>query len=49
LVVFVYIYDKFRKVLPQWYSFIDTSFLPQQMKDEYKQLIQSRGNIIEPL
>lgn len=40
------VYEKFRKVLPQWYDFIDTSFLPEQMKEEYKQLIQSRSAIL---
>ncbi len=40
------VYEKFKKVLPQWYNFIDTSFLPDQMKDEYKQLIQSRSFIL---
>ena len=40
------VYEKFRKVLPQWYSFIDMSFLPEPMKEEYKQLIQSRSAIL---
>ena len=40
------IYEKFRKVLPQWYDFIDVSFLPEQMKVAYKQLIQSRSAIL---
>lgn len=37
------VYEKFSKVLPQWYDFIDLSFLPEQMKEEYKQLIQNRS------
>jgi serine/threonine-protein kinase HipA len=40
------VYDKFRNVLPEWLAFIDISFLPQQMKDEYKQLILSRTTIL---
>jgi serine/threonine-protein kinase HipA len=40
------VYEKFSKVLPQWYDFIDTSFLPEQMKEEYKQLIQNRFAIL---
>lgn len=36
------VYEKFGKVLPRWYEFIDNSFLPAQMKEEYKQLVQSR-------
>ena len=39
------VYDKFRKALPQWYDFIDVSFLPEQMKEKYKQLIQNRSAI----
>lgn len=40
------IYDKFRKVLPSWYNFIDISFLPEQMKTDYKSLIKDRSSII---
>lgn len=40
------VYDKFRKILPQWYDFIDVSFLPEQMKEEYKYLIQNRSAIL---
>ncbi len=40
------IYEKFRKVLPQWYDFIDVSFLTEPMKEEYKQLIQNRSAIL---
>jgi serine/threonine-protein kinase HipA len=40
------VYEKFRKVLPQWYDFIDVSFLPEQMKEKYKQLIQNRSAIL---
>jgi len=40
------IYDKFRKVLPLWYDFIDISFLPEQMKTDYKSLIEGRSFIL---
>jgi serine/threonine-protein kinase HipA len=40
------VYGKFRKVLPQWYDFIDISFLPEQTKEEYKQLIRNRSSLI---
>lgn len=41
------VYEKFRKVLPKWYNFIDISFLPEQMKEKYKQLIQNRSAILD--
>jgi len=41
------VYNKFRKVIPAWLAFIDISFLPQQKKEEYKTLIQSRVKILE--
>jgi serine/threonine-protein kinase HipA len=40
------VYEKFRKILPQWYDFIDISFLTEQLKEEYKTLIQSRSSIL---
>ncbi len=40
------VYNKFRKVLPEWLAFIDSSFLPQQMKEKYKALIQERWAIL---
>ncbi|MDR1162200.1 MAG: HipA domain-containing protein [Tannerellaceae bacterium] len=40
------VYVKFRRVLPRWYGFIDQSFLPGRMKEEYKQLIQRRSAIL---
>lgn len=39
-------YNKFRKVLPLWYDFIDISFLPNQMKIDYKALIEHRSSIL---
>lgn len=41
------VYDKFRKVIPEWLLFIDSSFLPDEMKELYKTLIQEKcKNII---
>lgn len=40
------VYDKFRKVLPEWFVFIDSSFLPDEMKEKYKALIQERWAIL---
>jgi serine/threonine-protein kinase HipA len=40
------VYDKFRKALPQWFGGIDSSFLPERMKDEYKTLIHDRSSIL---
>lgn len=41
------VYEKFRKVIPEWLTFIDSSFLPDEMKEEYETLIQERSkNII---
>ena len=41
------IYEKYRKIVPQWLNFIDTSLLPQQMKEEYKSIILKRKSILE--
>ena len=41
------IYEKYRKIVPQWLNFIDTSFLPQQMKEEYKSIINKRKSKLE--
>ncbi len=40
------VYDKFRKVIPEWRTFIDISFLPQEMKGKYKTLLQERSAIL---
>ena len=41
------VYDKFRKVISEWLLFIDSSFLPDEMKEQYKTLIQEKcKNII---
>lgn len=42
------IYEKFKKVLPSWYEFIDISFLPEEMKENYKQLLKKRSAILNP-
>ena len=39
-------YNKFRKVLPLWYDFIEISFLANQMKIDYKALIEHRSSIL---
>ncbi len=39
-------YNKFRKVVPLWYDFIDISFLLNQMKIDYKALIEHRSSIL---
>lgn len=39
-------YNKFRKVLPLWYDLIEISFLPNQMKIDYKALIEHRSFIL---
>ncbi len=41
------VYDKFRKVLPRWYDFMDASFLPKSVKQAYKELIQQRSAILK--
>jgi serine/threonine-protein kinase HipA len=40
------VYGKFRKVLPKWSDFIDSAFLPQQMKTAYKALIRERWAVL---
>jgi len=41
------VYSKFKEVLPSWYNFIDISFLDEQMKEEYKQLVKKRAVILD--
>ena len=40
------VYFKFRKVLPEWSDFIDSSLLSEQMKEEYKLIIKRRAAIL---
>ncbi len=41
------IFKKFVKVAPKWYNFIDQSFLPEELKEEYKTIIANNLQIIE--
>lgn len=41
------IFKKYKKLLPKWTKFIDESFLPQPMKNEYKTLIKQKSIQIE--
>lgn len=41
------IFKKYKKLLPKWINFIDESFLPNQMKNEYKILINQKSIQIE--
>jgi serine/threonine-protein kinase HipA len=41
------IFKKYKKLLPKWTKFIDESFLPEQMKKEYKNLIRKKSIQIE--
>ncbi|HAC16016.1 MAG TPA: toxin HipA [Bacteroidetes bacterium] len=41
------IFQKFNKLPPKWEKFIDKSFLPQAMKEEYKALIKRKSIQIE--
>ncbi len=40
------VYEKFSKVLPEWFVCINSSFLPDEMKEKYKALIQERWAIL---
>jgi len=41
------IFKKYKKLLPKWTKFIDESFLPDPMKNEYKRLINQKSIQIE--
>ncbi|MBB3696801.1 HipA domain-containing protein [Flammeovirga yaeyamensis] len=41
------IFKKYKKLLPKWYKFIQESFLPETMKDEYIVMIQRKAIQIE--
>ena len=41
------IFRKFLKAQNKWIEFIDTSFLPEEMKEQYKKLISSRIEAIQ--
>lgn len=36
------IFHKFRKSQDVWFAYVDRSFLPQEMKEEYKGIIRDR-------
>lgn len=40
------IFTKFTKITNQWFEFIDISFLPEDMKEQYKIIIQTRMNLL---
>ncbi len=37
------VYEKFARVIPAWNKFIEVSFVPSEMKEEYRQLIYERA------
>ncbi|ANQ51477.1 HipA domain-containing protein [Flammeovirga sp. MY04] len=41
------IFEKYKKLLPKWYKFIQESFLPEAMKEEYIVMIQRKAIQIE--
>ena len=40
------IFSRFRKALPEWHDFIEISFLPSKMKDEYHSMIDEKAKQI---
>jgi len=38
------IFHRFERKLGSWFRFIDQSFVPEDMKENYKALIQERAN-----
>lgn len=40
------IFNKFRKVVPRWYEMIAISFLPDDMKEQYQQLIRKKLEVL---
>ena len=45
--VFENIFTRFRKLIPKWIKFIDTSFLPSTIKNEYKELISRKAKQLD--
>lgn len=41
------IFSRFKKVVPKWQKFIEISFIPGQMKKEYKKLINRKAKQID--
>lgn len=40
------IFSKFTKVAEKWFAFIDLSFLPEEMKKQYKRLLQDKFKLL---
>lgn len=40
------LFSKFGKVADKWFEFIDISFLPEEMKEQYKLIIQNKLEIL---
>jgi serine/threonine-protein kinase HipA len=40
------IFSKFLRVKDKWFEFIDISFLPDEMKEEYKDIIEGKLNLL---
>ncbi len=40
------IFAKFGKIVDKWFEFIDISFLPEEMKEQYKLIIQDKLDIL---
>jgi len=40
------LFNKFNKVIDKWFEFIDISFLPEEMKEQYKKIISSKMECI---
>lgn len=41
------VFEKFRKAIPLWLSFIDKGFIPEDLKENYKQLILERSHRLQ--
>ncbi len=41
--------DKFIKIAPKWYDFIELSYLPPEMKGKYKEIIARKINLLRVL
>lgn len=41
------LFAKFTKVSDKWFGFIETSFLPDEMKEQYKQIVQNKLEVLK--
>lgn len=41
------VFSKFEKTIPSWFDMIEMSFLPEEMKVAYVELIQDRANRLD--